>query len=303
MVTPSPDEHDGVWLIACTQYEDADSDSSDLPRMRSDLDPIRQLGAPEEREIRHATKLLLWLASGAPYWSLYLESGQVFNSMRALPKVWSEQRAYPSGHIRRLRSDFTSWLACFGAFVDQSTHFVSQTFGEEAKKRFTRDLSRQYDAHVEYRLASVLRNAGLHQGEVINVVEMKKNESGVDCFIGFDGPKLAQEFPKMNAKVRRELKSLSSPVGLEAVVLTSLQCCERAQAALTLDVADAASAACGVLEALHDEAVDVGATAAQIGSSPRALAADGRMTFSWVRIEAAWAVREHIANARELLSR
>lgn len=159
--------------------------------------------------------------------------------------------------MRRLEATVRDWLAQLGAFEDHTMAAVGEYFAKEDKQRVRAAFSAEYDANLAYRLGCALRNASLHQGRVLNGVSLTTSEiePKVEYFLGFDLPRLAEDAPRLPARIRREMTSIEQRLALLPVVDNAMVACERIMARVLAIVHDRLQEESRFIHQLHVEAV------------------------------------------------
>lgn len=176
----------------------------------------------------------------------------------------------------RIQRAFKSWLSAFKSFDDRTSAWLSKLVGKEddAYTEFKRLLSEAYDTNFAYRLCCGLRNASEHAGNVINDLgfgvasDPQTGDPRKELTVRFDGPKLAEAFPKMKASIRHELRAVGLPMEVEWIVGSVILSCERVHAGLFQALWKRIDAAIALVENYHQEALNVGGEWATFISRP-----------------------------------
>jgi hypothetical protein len=183
-----------------------------------------------------------------------------------IQRLETEEARPSQAHRRgaRLQREFKAWLSAIRAFDDRTSAWLSDQFGKDGQAyvTFKRLLSHEFDTNFGYRLCCALRNVSEHESDVINDVHIhvsRNPDSGareISVTIRFDGPRLAENFPRIRAATREELRSCEKPVELALIVKAVSLSCQQVHAGLFLAMWPEIQSAIEIIEQAHQEAVD-----------------------------------------------
>lgn len=281
---------------------------STKPGIKKDVRFIRELTEGEGVKIDEAHRLLRQMTEESPLAELQ-EAEQRLASTIADLRSQSESSQNIAPMARRVQAEFKIWLSAFRSFDDRFSKWLSDDFGEVSYplRVFRSALSEEYDTNFAYRLSCSLRNSSEHAGRVINHLSAstyQDERGGVRnrTVIALDGPRLAEEFPKLKATVRKELRTSAAVLHVEPIVRWSLASCVRAYSKLFDSIWSNLSTAVSLCESLHREALQ--------GEGEWAVIIDGRffkgetrnMTFRHNPWDLAELVRLNRQNVDSILS-
>jgi hypothetical protein len=286
-------------LFALEDHPDADPGE-----VKKTFHFLRQVSLEETEQNRAAERLLRQMT---------LQSG-LADLMHAEEILYEEverlgtDRTNPATQSRRgarLQHEFKAWLSAFRGFDDRTSAWISSQFGKEhpAFMIFKQLLSHEFDTNFGYRLCCALRNISEHQADVINDVNFHRGrnpDSGApetSVTIRFDGPRLAEAFPKIRSATRDELQHCERPLELEWIVKAVGISCQQIHAGLFLALWSEIQPAIEIIERTHQEAIEAGwdwaaffgrGTYAHLGKEP------GNLAMRWNAYEIAeMATRNH----------
>lgn len=268
---------------------------------------VRQLTAEELASKQAATGYLLRLFRDSPYSELQGARDDLGEAIEGYENAWTGVARVPQRELDRVHRQFKAWLSAVRSFDDATSHWLSQTYDEGKLSAFRSFLAAAWDNVFAYRLATQLRNANQHAARVINWITAEAWEADDGSVekkigLGFDCPALASKFPRINAKVRDELRDIKVPIRVDEVVAATMNACVRAYALLLLELRDDIERYATVLEVLHQEAIDHGGKAAAIWMLEDEMS-DGKSSdvplgsAQWVEVEHAWAARKALVQA------
>jgi hypothetical protein len=166
----------------------------------------------------------------------------------------------------RLQREFKAWLSAFRAFDDRTSAWLSDQFGKDhpAYTSFKQSLSHEFDRNFGYRLCCALRNVSEHQADVINDMHFHRHQnpdSGApetSVTVRFDGPRLAESFPRIRPATRDELRRCERPLELVWIVKAVGMSCERIHAGLFIALWPEIQSSIETIGRAHEEAIEAG---------------------------------------------
>lgn len=265
-----------------------------------DQKPIRDLDVQELAAEREATGFLNRFILQSPFAELKVAHDDLRHAIAALESSLPGTAGPPEAELGVVHLAFKNWLSAVRTFDDSTSHLLAEKYGKDSSEleRFRSLLSDEYDAEFSYRLAVQLRNASLHVARTINSVAAKSTVASdgqpeTRVALGFDGPKLAQKFPKIKFDVRSELEAMSAILPVEHLVSAVMGSSTRTYASLLFGLRDDVERHSSVLEGLHSESTAQGGQAASVwwtlpGGDPTGAMA---FRFHWIEVHLAWTAR------------
>jgi len=249
---------------------------------------VRHLDSSAIREAEGANVLLDKVTARSGLAELRAETASLHET---ITDVESGDPSLQNAHngAGRIQRAFKSWLSASRSFDDRTTAWLSKLVGKDdhAYTEFKRLLSEAYDSNFAYRLCCGLRNSSEHAGNVINDLgfsvaqDPRTGDPKKELTIRFDGPKLAEEFPKMKALIRDELRAVDLSLELEWIVGSVMLSCERIHAGLFQALWNRIEAAIELVEDYHHEALNAGGEWAVFISKPPEPTAVVQMDVAW----------------------
>ncbi len=110
-------------------------------------------------------------------------------------------------------------LSALRAFDDRTKHWLSRTFGDDAKAAFAADLSSAYDNNFAYRFCWKLRNYSQHCG---NPVTSARGGASVDADAVYEpvfhAARLLEEYDSWGDAVRKDLRDIGGHFDVVPVI-------------------------------------------------------------------------------------
>ncbi|HET7386782.1 MAG TPA: hypothetical protein VFJ19_08995 [Nocardioidaceae bacterium] len=221
---------------------------------------VRRLSRAETAASADAIRFVHGLTVGGALQELRGASDRFFGEVERLESRPYSQNAHP-GAALALEASFKSWLSSFASYADRTKAWISREIGKDTEefRAFGRWLSQEFDSNFSYRLCCSLRNASEHAGRVINALSFSSHESEPggpveeNVTIRLDCPALAERFPKMPAKTRVEMLSVTHQLELEWIVGAAIQSCQWVNARLFVALGDRLRSASDVIERFDAE--------------------------------------------------
>jgi hypothetical protein len=225
--------------------------------VRTDLDQI------EVNAINKANSALYLATISSPFSDFFEALKEYWTLLEEIDSIVARS---PAGmvipRLPEISRRVAAVLSHFRSSLDQSDRRICDEFGEESPERdaFARQTRREYDRHVEYRLAYNLRNEVQHRQSLISGKSSSfrgadgNRDYSIEISISEDVLTSAmQPGSKWQAPVRRELNALARPVLVSDLLAQLELCCERIYAAIIISQEAKIRAAGQLVSNLHDE--------------------------------------------------
>jgi hypothetical protein len=247
---------------------------------------IRHVSVTESDAHKLAIRRLRAVTESSSYADMLDQLDDFHRQIEAVERSLNEDRFLETSEKRSVERGLKAWLSAFSSFDGRTSKWLSREFGKDhpAYNDFKSALSREFDRNFAYRLCCALRNAAEHSGDILNAVQVRsrppanadaeENQPEADrksiegrqpvreLSLEIDGPLLAQSHPKMRSATRAELRSATRPLLVESFVGAAAVSCLHAHATLIVSLGTEIEQAVGLVQALHQEALDADGVAA-----------------------------------------
>lgn len=226
---------------------------------------VRDLARVESDAHARGVRILTAMSHESAYRTLHDSALRVHEAVEVLADSMRTRSRNVDRDTFELHTAVKAWLSNMRSFDDHTSAWLSREFGPSSHQfqEFKRLLSLQYDCNFAYRMCAALRNASEHVAPVVNAIhytsrELSDGTTEDEIFIGFDGPRLAEQFGDMKPGARRELERVTQPIRLEAVVDAMMLSCTAAFQGLFVVLEPEIESAVSQIRDLNREAVEAG---------------------------------------------